>query len=67
MGSLRLTVNFGEGPSSGGPLPVRRAVLRFPAGLGIEIPHLRSASSPACAPAAPAAAPPSQSSAQATP
>lgn len=44
MGALRLTVNFGEGPSSGGPLPVRRAVLRFPAGLGIEIPHLRSCS-----------------------
>ncbi|MGA9284171.1 MAG: hypothetical protein WBV85_01895 [Solirubrobacteraceae bacterium] len=44
MGSLRLTVNFGEALSSGIPLPVRRAVLRFPAGLGIEIPHLRSCS-----------------------
>jgi hypothetical protein len=44
MGALRLTVNFGEGFSSGIPLPVRRAVLRFPEGLGIEIPHLRSCS-----------------------
>lgn len=43
-GALRLTVHFGEGLSSGIPLPVRRAVLRFPAGLGIEIPHLRSCS-----------------------
>ncbi len=43
-GALRLTVNFGEGLSSGVPLPVRRAVLRFPVGLGIEIPHLRSCS-----------------------
>jgi len=43
-GALRLTVNFGEGPSEEIPLPVRRAVLRFPLGLGIEIPHLRSCS-----------------------
>jgi hypothetical protein len=43
-GALRLTVHFGEGQSGDAPLPVRRAVLRFPAGLGIEIPHLRSCS-----------------------
>lgn len=43
-GALRLSVNFGEGLSAGVPRPVRRAVLRFPAGLGIEIPHLRSCS-----------------------
>jgi hypothetical protein len=43
-GALRLTVNFGAGLPSGIPLPVRRAVLRFPSGLGIEIPHLRSCS-----------------------
>jgi hypothetical protein len=41
-GELRLTVSFGEGLSGGVPAPMRRAVLRFPAGLGIEIPHLRS-------------------------
>jgi hypothetical protein len=43
-GALRLNVRFGQGESNGVPLPVRRAVLRFPAGLGIEIPHLRSCS-----------------------
>ena len=43
-GALRLTVDFGEGLAGGIPLPVRRAVLRFPLGLGIEIPHLRSCS-----------------------
>lgn len=43
-GALQLTVNFGDGLSSGVPLPVRRAILRFPSGLGIEIPHLRSCS-----------------------
>ena len=40
-GALLLTMRFAEG-ESGIPLPVRRSVLRFPAGLGIEIPHLRS-------------------------
>ncbi len=45
-GSLRLTVNFGQGPSGAAPAPVRRAVLRLPLGLGIEIPHLRSCSIP---------------------
>lgn len=40
-GALRLTMRFAGG-ESGAPLPVRRSVLRFPVGLGIEIPHLRS-------------------------
>jgi hypothetical protein len=43
-GALTLTINFTEGGSEDVPLPVRRSVLRFPAGLGIEIPHLRSCS-----------------------
>jgi hypothetical protein len=43
-GALQFTVNFAEGGSEGVPTPVRRSVLRFPAGLGIEIPHLRSCS-----------------------
>lgn len=42
-GALTLTIHFAsDGP--GEPSPVRRAVLRFPAGLGVEIPHLRSCS-----------------------
>jgi hypothetical protein len=45
-GSLRLTIDFGQGPSGATPAPVRRAVLRLPLGLGIEIPHLRSCSIP---------------------
>jgi hypothetical protein len=40
-GALVVTIRYAEG-KSGVPLPVRRAVLRFPAELGIEIPHLRS-------------------------
>jgi hypothetical protein len=39
-GALRLTINYSHG-ASGVPAPVRHSVLRFPAGLGIEIPHLR--------------------------
>jgi hypothetical protein len=42
-GALLVTISYPEG-ESGLPLPVRRSVLRFPAGLGIEIPHLRSCS-----------------------
>ena len=42
-GALRLTINYSAG-ESGVPAPVRRSVLRFPAGLGVEIPHLRSCS-----------------------
>jgi hypothetical protein len=40
-GALVVTIRY-AGDGSGVPSPVRRAVLRFPAGLGIEIPHLRS-------------------------
>jgi hypothetical protein len=42
-GALRLTIHF-QGNNSGVPSPVRRSILRFPLGLGIEIPHLRSCS-----------------------
>ena len=44
-GALQFTIHFAE-TSGGVPAPVHRAVLRFPAGLGIEIPHLRSCSIP---------------------
>jgi hypothetical protein len=40
-GALNLTIRY-SGGESGIPSPVRRTVLRFPVGLGIEIPHLRS-------------------------
>jgi hypothetical protein len=42
-GALLMTISFAGGASSVPP-PVRRTILRFPAGLGIEIPHLRSCS-----------------------
>jgi hypothetical protein len=42
-GELQLTVSF-RGGDFGVPTPLRKSVLRFPAGLGIEIPHLRSCS-----------------------
>jgi hypothetical protein len=42
-GALVFTIRYAE-DESGVPSPVRRSVLRFPAGLGIEIPHLRSCS-----------------------
>jgi hypothetical protein len=42
-GALVLTIRF-AGDESRVPLPVRRSILRFPTGLGIEIPHLRSCS-----------------------
>lgn len=41
--SLTLAINY-SGGELGVPSPVRGAVLRFPAGLTIEIPHLRSCS-----------------------
>jgi hypothetical protein len=44
-GALAFDINF-VGGEFGVPAPVRRSVLRFPAGLGIEVPELRS-----CAPA----------------
>jgi len=40
---LSLTIQF-AGPSSGVPTPVRRSILRFPAGLTLEVPHLSSCS-----------------------
>ncbi len=42
-GALTIAIHYSEG-SSGVPSPVRRTVLRFPLGLGVEIPHLRSCS-----------------------
>jgi hypothetical protein len=42
-GALAITIHFAEGESAV-PSPLRHAILRFPAGLGIEIPHLRSCS-----------------------
>jgi hypothetical protein len=42
-GSLLFTIRYAAGESRV-PAPIRRAILRFPAGLGIEIPHLRSCS-----------------------
>lgn len=42
-GSLSLTIEFGD-PHAGVPAPVRRSILRFPAGLTLELPHLRSCS-----------------------
>jgi hypothetical protein len=39
-GALTISVRYAEG-ESGIPSPVRRSVLRFPVGLGVEIPHLR--------------------------
>jgi hypothetical protein len=40
-GALTVTIDFAGG-ALGEPPPLRRSVLRLPAGLGIEIPHLRS-------------------------
>lgn len=43
MGSLKLTIDLrGDGQSDPLPPPLRRAVIRLPAGLGVEIPLLRS-------------------------
>jgi hypothetical protein len=42
-GALTITIHYAES-ESGVPSPVRRSVLRFPIGLGVEIPHLRSCS-----------------------
>jgi hypothetical protein len=43
QGALQLTINYSSNESDV-PLPVTGSVLRFPAGLGVEIPHLRSCS-----------------------
>lgn len=42
-GALQLIIRYSSDESAV-PLPVSRAVLRFPVGLGVEIPHLRSCS-----------------------
>jgi hypothetical protein len=42
-GALQLTIDYSSNESAV-PLPVSSSVLRFPAGLGVEIPHLRSCS-----------------------
>jgi hypothetical protein len=42
-GALTIVIHYSEG-EAGIPSPVRRSVLRFPLGLGVEIPHLRSCS-----------------------
>lgn len=42
-GALQLTINYSSNESAV-PLPVSSSVLRFPTGLGVEIPHLRSCS-----------------------
>jgi hypothetical protein len=42
-GALQLTIRY-SAPEAGVPSPVRRSILRFPVGLGVEIPHLRSCS-----------------------
>ncbi|MBA3807907.1 MAG: hypothetical protein H0X28_05885 [Solirubrobacterales bacterium] len=42
--AMRLTIHF-AGIGGGLPSPVRRAVLRLPAGLTLDVPHLRSCSS----------------------
>ncbi|HEY5286607.1 MAG TPA: hypothetical protein VIJ50_05840 [Solirubrobacteraceae bacterium] len=42
-GALQLTIRYSSNEAAV-PLPVSSSVLRFPAGLGVEIPHLRSCS-----------------------
>jgi hypothetical protein len=42
MGALTVTIDLAGGSLGDPPPPLRRSVLRLPAGLGIEIPHLRS-------------------------
>ncbi len=42
--AVSLRVRFAD-PGEGVPAPVRRMVLRFPAGLALELPHLRSCDS----------------------
>jgi hypothetical protein len=41
LGALTVTIDL-SGDALGDPPPLRRSVLRLPAGLGIEVPHLRS-------------------------
>jgi hypothetical protein len=57
LGALRLNINYAAG-EAGIPSPVRRTVLRFPEGLGVEIPHLRSCSAARLRTRGPSACPP---------
>jgi hypothetical protein len=41
LGALTVTINL-AGSALSDPPPLRRSILRLPAGLGVEIPHLRS-------------------------
>jgi len=56
-GALQLTINYSSNESAV-PLPVSSSVLRFPAGLGVEIPHLRSCSPTRLRTHGPSACPP---------
>jgi hypothetical protein len=42
MGALTVTINLAGGELGDPPPPLRRTILRLPAGLGIEVPRLRS-------------------------
>ncbi|MGA9876491.1 MAG: hypothetical protein WBQ21_11855 [Solirubrobacteraceae bacterium] len=43
LGALTITIDLsGAGETLGDPPPLRHSILRLPAGLGIEVPHLRS-------------------------
>lgn len=44
-GAVNVTVDFSD-PGEGLPAPLRSATLRFPAGLRLDVPHLRSCSGP---------------------
>lgn len=56
-GALQLTIDYSGGESAV-PLPVSSTVLRFPVGLGVEIPHLRSCSPTRLRTHGPSACPP---------
>jgi hypothetical protein len=56
-GALQLTIRYSSNESAV-PLPVSSSVLRFPAGLGVEIPHLRSCSLTRLRTQGPSACPP---------
>lgn len=43
-GALTLAIRYTGGGSSGLPSPVRKALLKLPAGLGLDVPNLRSCS-----------------------
>jgi hypothetical protein len=58
-GALDFTIHFSDSESETGvPIPVRRALLRFPVGLNVEIPLLRSCSATRLRAHGPSACPP---------